>query len=198
MVAPGTYTVTMSRRVRGEVTAMGEPRTFRVTPLHNTTLTAPDREALAAFQTRASDLIRSLNGTQRVLGEAQEQVALLKKALDDAPSADALALRARVVQAQDGLRAIAIRLNGDWEIRSREEAVEPSLADRVNRMSSAFFSTSAPTRTQQRAFEIVSGSLGGTITELRTLLDTLRDLGDRAEAAGATWTPGRMPVWNGK
>ena len=198
LVAPGAYTVQLAHRTRGEVCVVGESRTFNVKSLDNLTLPAADRAALTAFQDQALNLIRTLNGTQRVLSEAQEQVALLKKALDEAPSADAPALRARVVKAQDALRSISIRLNGDWEVRAREESAPPSLADRVNRMSSTFSSRSAPTRTQQRAYEIVSGALGGVIDELRGQLDTLRTIGDAAEAAGAAWTPGRIPVWTGK
>ena len=199
LVAPGRYTVRMSRRVRGEVTEMGEPQTFTVTALGNVTMPAADRAALAAFQEQASELSRSLAGTQRVLADAQQTAQLLKKALDDTPSADAVALRARAQQALDRLRDISILLNGDSEIRRREEATPPSIGDRVDRMvGGSFVSTSAPTATQKRAFEVASGSLARVIAQLRGVLDAVRELGEQAETAGAPWTPGRMPKWDRK
>ena len=199
LVAPGRYTVRMSRRVRGEVTEMGEPQTFAVTALGNVTMPAADRAALAAFQEQASELSRSLAGTQRVLADAQQTAQLLKKALDDTPSADAVALRARAQQAVDRLRDISILLNGDSELRRREEATPPSIGDRVDRMvGGSFVSTSAPTATQKRAFEVASGSLARVIAQLRGVVDAVRELGEQAETAGAPWTPGRMPKWDWK
>ena len=196
LVAPGSYRVQLSKRVRGEVAAIGEPQAFVVEPLMNTTLTAPDRAALAAFQDRAAALARSLAGTQRVLADAQQKALLLQKALDDAPAAGALDLRAQASAAIDQLRGISLRLNGDSELRRHEEATPPSIADRVDRMvGGSFVSTSVPTATQQRAFEIGSTSLSRVIAELRGVLDGLRQLSDQAEAAGAPWTPGRIPEW---
>ncbi len=196
MVAPATYSVQMAKRVRGEVTALGSPQPFVVESLNNATLPAADRAALAAFQDRASALARQVAGTQRLLADAQAQAQLLKKALDDTPSQDAVALRAQASSAIDRLRDIGIRLNGDSEIRRHEEPTPPSIADRVDRMvGGSFVSTSAPTVTQQRAYEVGSGSLTRLLAELRGVLDALRQVSEQAEAAGAPWTPGRIPEW---
>ena len=195
LVAPGRYQVAMAVRARGTLTTLGEPRSFTVKPLENVTLPAPDRTALAAFQEQAAELQRSLEGTQRLLGEAQQAAQLLRKALDEAPSPEATALREQAVQAIDRLRGIGIRLNGDAEVRRREEATPPSIADRVGRMvEGSFVSTSAPTSTQRRAYDIGTAELARVVEDLRAVLADLRTLGDRAEAVGASWTPGRIPT----
>jgi len=56
-------------------------------------------------------------------------------------------------------------------------------------------STSAPTASHQHAYDIASTSLTGVITDLKGALETLHALGEKAEAAGAPWTPGRVPEW---
>src|SRR5205814_339941 len=139
---------------------------------------------------------RVLVGTQRVLTDAQQSAQLLRKALDDAPSPAAVALRGEAAQAIDRLRDISTTLNGDVEIRRHEEPTAPSLSDRIDRVvGGSWTSTSKPTATHQRAYEIASTSLTRVIADLRGTLDALRALGDRAEAAGASWTPGRVPDW---
>jgi len=196
LAPPGTYKVQLSKRVRGVVTALSEPVTFVCEPLGGESGEKVDRVALAQFQDRVSRLDRTLAGTQRVLADAQQNARLLKKALDDAPSADAVALRADAQKQLDKLREIAIVLNGDSEVAEHQEPTPPSLSDRINRVvGGSWSSTSMPTASHRRAYEIVSGALNGVITDLRGVLDNLKVIGDKAEAAGASWTPGRVPVW---
>jgi photosystem II stability/assembly factor-like uncharacterized protein len=196
LVPPGSYRVQLAKRVRGVVTNLGAPQAFVCEPLQNTVLPAADRAALAEFQLKVANLERTLAGTQRVLGDAQQTAQLLRKALDDAPSAAAVGLRGEAAQAIDRLRTISITLNGDAEIRRHEEPTPPSLSDRIDRVvGGSWTSTSAPTATHRRAYEIASSSLAHVIADLRGTLDTLRALGDKAEAAGASWTPGRIPEW---
>ena len=196
LVAPGTYRVQLAKRVRGVVTNLGEPQGFVCEPLQNTALPAPDRAALAEFQAKVLRLERVLAGTQRVLADAQQTAQLLRKALDEAPSAAAVPLRAEAAQTIDRLRDLSNTLNGDAEIRHHEEPTPPSLADRIDRVAGGSWSSTAkPTATHQRAYDIASSSLTRVIADLRGTLDALRALGDKAEAAGAAWTPGRVPEW---
>jgi hypothetical protein len=135
-------------------------------------------------------------GTQRVLSDAQASAQLLKKALDDTPATGATALRVDATKLLDRLRAISIQLNGDAEIASHNEPTPPSLSDRIGRVvDGSWVSTSAPTGSHQRAYDIVSNSLTTLISDLKGALETLRALGEQAEIAGAPWTPGRVPAW---
>src|SRR5439155_12849468 len=169
---------------------------FVCEPLRNTVLPAADRAALAEFQAKVAKLERVLSGTQRVLADAQQTAQLLKKALDEAPSATAVGLRGEAAQAVDKLRTISLTLNGDAEIRGHEEPTPPSLSDRIDRVvGGSWTSTSAPTSSHQHAYDIVSANLTRLITDLKATLESLHALGDKAEAAGAPWTPGRVHEW---
>ena len=56
--------------------------------------------------------------------------------------------------------------------------------------------TSAPTATQRRNYDIAAQEFKPVLEKLRTLvLVHLKKLEDDAEAAGAPWTPGRVPDW---
>jgi hypothetical protein len=188
--------VQLAKRINGVVSNLGAPQEFACEALNDATLPAQDRAALAAFQEKAAHLQRAVLGTQRELADAQASAQLLKKALDDTPSAAAAALRVDATQLLDRLRGISIRLNGDEEIAAHSEPTSPSLSDRIGRVvEGSWVSTSAPTTSHQRGYEIVSTALTGVITDLKAALESLRALGDQAEAAGAPWTPGRVPEW---
>jgi hypothetical protein len=75
--------------------------------------------------------------------------------------------------------------------------VPPALVGRVQGIVyGQWTTTSAPTGTQQRAYDFVAGRFGDVLDRLRTLVNQdLRKLEDEAEAAGAPWTPGRIPAW---
>src|SRR6185295_3695208 len=121
LVPPGTYKVQLAKRINGVPTDLGPPQEFVCEALHNATLPAEDRAALAAFQEKAAHLQRAVLGAQRVLADAQQSAQVLKKALDDTPAASAVALRADASKLVDRLRGIAIRLNGDDEIAGHSE-----------------------------------------------------------------------------
>jgi hypothetical protein len=135
-------------------------------------------------------------GAQRAAGEAQTRVDHLEKAITDTPKADpklladvrALALR---------LKDIDIDLNGDQTKASRNESTPPSLVERVQAIvTGGWDATSAPTATQKRNYEIAAAEFKPALDKLRTLILTdLTKLEAAAEAAGAPWTPGRVPEW---
>ena len=70
-----------------------------------------------------------------------------------------------------------------------------SIASRA-RTTVSWNSTSAPTGTQQRAYEIAAEQFGEALANLRSLVSDLENLEAKAEAAGAPWTPGRVPTWS--
>jgi hypothetical protein len=56
--------------------------------------------------------------------------------------------------------------------------------------------TTAPTGTQTQGYQIAAEEFAEVLTRLQTLVETdLQGLEAKAEAAGAPWTPGRVPRW---
>lgn len=196
IVAPGTYRVQVAKRVDGVLTPVGAPQTFAAAPLMEPTLGAPDRAARLAFQQRVARLQRAVLGAAQVVGETTTQLGLFRQAVDQAPAADS-ALRAGIVAAEDQLRALATELSGDRVVAARSEPAPPGIQDRVQNIVQGSWSYSgAPTATHRRDYDIAAGAFGAWLGRLRQLVEThLRQLHQRAEAAGVAWTPGRVPTW---
>jgi len=196
MLAPGTYEVSMAKRVDGVVTPLGAPQRFEAVPLANSTLPTADRDAVVAFQKKTARLQRAVLGAVEATGEARKRIDYLKKALDETPgAAPELAVRLRSVE--DRFQDAVESLTGDRVRSAREEPVLPSIRQRVNEIvRNTWNSTSDTPATDVRAYEIAASQFAETLAALRTIIETdLAAIEREAEAAGAPWTPGRLPDW---
>ena len=196
LVAPGKYRVALAERIEGKLVAIGEPQTFDAAPLGGDTLPPGDRGALLAFQIKTGKLQRAVLGAVSAAGEAQTRINHLKKALADTPRiAPALQDRARSIEAK--LKDIQESLSGD-PVRGKYNEPRPNaIADRVNQIVSGHWNTTADaTTTHRRNYEIAAQQFGPVLEQLRALITVdLVSLENAAEAAGAPWTPGRVPTW---
>jgi hypothetical protein len=193
LVVPGTFTVTLAKKVDGVVTPLGPPQSFAVESLALATLPGKDKAALLAHQKKAGELQRAMMGTAAAAEEALKSLSYMRKALIDTPKADPTLLeQARAIET--GIRAAMRELAGDSTVGRRSEARLPSLMERVSAQTG---STGPITKTVLRDYEIAADGFGTLLEKLRGLIDRdLRALGTAMEAAGAPWTPGRgLPVW---
>ncbi len=196
MVVPGTYRVSLARRVDGEETPLGEAQSFQTVPLGIATLPAEDRPALVAFQRRTARLQRAVLGAVEVTRETENRLALIKRAIDEAPGADPdLGRRARALESR--LADLRLRLIGDAVVARRYEPTPPAITDRVERIIWGHWNaTSAPTQTSRDAYEIAAEAFEEVLAQLRKLVEgDLAQLEGELEDAGAPWTPGRVPRW---
>jgi photosystem II stability/assembly factor-like uncharacterized protein len=193
LVVPGTFTVSIAKRAGGVTTPLASPQTFTVESLQLATLAEKDRQALLAFQQQAGALQRAMMGTAAAANEALQNLRYMKKAAGDTPKLDA-AVAADIAALERRLRAALATLTGDRVVRRRSEASLPSLMDRVN---AQLGSTSPITATVRRDYDIAAGGFERLLEEMRALIEgDLRKIGERLEAAGAPWTPGRaVPRW---
>jgi photosystem II stability/assembly factor-like uncharacterized protein len=194
MVLPGTYRVQLAQRVEGAETAVGEPQSFTVRPLRNTTLPAADRGALVAFQRQTAELRRAVAGANRAGDELQTRLDHLKKAVADTPRADA-SLHQDLLGLQERLHDLLVELRGDRVVASRNEPVPDGIVARVNQVVNAWGSTSEPTATHRRNYDIAAAQLASFLPQLERFAADLAGLERRAEELGAPWTPGRLPSW---
>ncbi|MCU0256186.1 MAG: hypothetical protein MUF60_05550, partial [Vicinamibacterales bacterium] len=194
LVVPGTYRVTVATRVDGVETAIGTQE-FEVEALNNATLPAKDRPALLAFQRKTAELQRAVLGSVEAAREMQTRVRHVVKAAADTPGGDPAWLgEARRIDT--GLADVLVALRGDEVMQRRNEPVAPSIAGRVGSIVSSHWTTTGPpTGTSLRAYEIAAEEFAPVLERLRALDADLRKLEATLEAAGAPWTPGRVPVW---
>jgi hypothetical protein len=141
-------------------------------------------------------LQRAVLGAVQAAREADNRLAHLRRAVDSTPAARP-ELRDRTRAAMDRLQELLAELTGDRVRATRNEPVMPSITDRLERIvDSHWRSTSETPQTCRRDYEIAASQFTGVLARLRTLIATdLTAIEAEAEAAGAPWTPGRLPDW---
>ncbi len=196
MAVPGTYTVSLARRVDGVLTTLGEPQTFTAEPLGLVDVPAAKRGEILAFQRKAARLQRAVLGANETVKEAQTRLDHLKKALVDAPGADLKLLdEARAIQSR--LADLKTAMTGDPVARKYNEPAAPSITERVNQVvEGCWEATTGPTGTHRQQADLAGALFQDALGKLQTLVEKdLKGLEERAETAGAPWTPGRVPRW---
>jgi photosystem II stability/assembly factor-like uncharacterized protein len=197
LALPGTYSVSLAKRVQGKLTPLASPQQFQATALGAATLKARDAAELLAFQHQVASLQRAVLGAVEGAKETQTRLDHVKKALLDTPAAEAAwSDEARALEAR--LKNLRQKLEGDTALQKRNEPVPPSIVDRVNGIvESQWQSSSAPTTTNREQYAVAAAAFTPLLESLRTLAETdLRGLEERLERAGGPWTPGRIPRWN--
>ncbi len=193
---PGTYSVTVSKRVLGEETVLAGPVEFETSLLGSNELQTDDFSASLAFQKKAAELNRAVLGASRTMSEAGSRLDHIRQAINDTPALDRSMLD-EIDSLDNQLDDMKVVMNGDRTISSHSEPTTPGLRSRVSRVMWGTRSiTSAPTQTQRESLNVAAGQFGPLLEELRSLVEKdIKDLEDRLEAAGAPYTPGRIPVW---
>jgi photosystem II stability/assembly factor-like uncharacterized protein len=195
MVTPGEYQVAMYRVQGGSMTAIGSPQNLSCRPLNIASLPAEDLESLDAFNTEVAALGRAISAADAHRNALEKNVPYLERAALSvgAPQEDWLAeLSAITVE----LREIDEKLNGDRLLLMDEGQPRMSLKGRTDMIvASLWTTTSAPTGTFERAYEEAHDAFDDVLAELGRVDARIERLEDELEAAGAPYTPGRIPVW---
>jgi len=192
LVPPGTYIVSLAKRVDGVTTPLGQPQKFEVYMLDGQSTRTP---AIVAFQEQAAKLQRAMTGASSLVDELSTRAQALLRAVEDAPGAG-VKLTDDVRAINSSLRDIREALNGDPTMSRRQEPTAPSLMGRLSVLTQATRTFDGPTGTQQRQYEIVSAEYTKVQTRLRAIVDSdLKRVEAAAEAAGVPWTSGRIPEW---
>ncbi len=196
MVVPGTYSVSLAKWENNQLTQLASGQSFETIPTGAVQLAAADRDALLAFQKKLARLQRAVLGANRLVEETQKRIDYLRRAAVDTPNGKAEWM-SRLEDTETALESLKSELEGDETVSSRSEPTPPSITGRVERaVSQGWTSSSAPTATQKRGYEIAAEAFAPVLAGLRDLIE--KDLGAlelEMEAAGAPWTPGRIPSW---
>jgi ABC-type transporter Mla subunit MlaD len=193
---PGAYKVSLSKRVDGVVTLIGQSQQFEVVVEGQESMSSADRTALVEFQQKANRLQRAVSGATQAVTQLRPRLAAIKRAIIETPSLaqrlsdDATALDRRAVELQRAL-------SGDSVARQRNMNTAPSISERVGYVVGAQrMSTSRPTQTQINQYAAAAQDFEGILSQLRQLIEVdVSRLEKQLEAAGAPWTPGRVPEW---
>ncbi len=196
LALPGNYTATLEKWIDGKVTQLAAPVTVSTEILGTASLPAPDRAKVLEFSIKVASLQRAVLGTSELSKEVQRRLDALKISLIETLAATMpLLTRARAIS--DSLKDLDIALTGNKLLDKYQEPLPTPVSERVsNIVSSLWVSTSAPTGTQERGYEIAATEFAPLLEKMRIIVEVdMVALEAAAEALAAPWTPGRMPVW---
>ncbi len=196
LVAPGTYKVALAERVDGKLVSLGEPQTVKVVPLARAGFTAQASAKTLEFERQTARLQRAVMGAVDAAKELGTRLDYVDRALLDTPKAGAeMAVEAR--RLRDRLADVDVALTGDTTVSSHNEPTLVSISDRVTNIIQGHWSASGePTQVQLDQYASARDDFAPVLEKLHGIADDLKRLEDRMEAAGAPWTPGRVPVWH--
>jgi hypothetical protein len=189
---PGTYLVSLLKRVDGVFTPLGTSQRFQVVDVDS----VPGRVmATLADQKKIAELERAVLGTSALVNETFTRIGFLKRAIDETPGADT-SLARRVRALEGALRDAQESLTGDPTRARRSEASPPSLQGRLQgAIGSGWSNSLSALNTSQRGqVDIVRREFDAVLSRVRQVVDAdLKAVEQAAEAAGVPWTSGRLP-----
>jgi photosystem II stability/assembly factor-like uncharacterized protein len=189
---PGSYSVTLSKRVDGEMRDLAGPVNFEVERVFEGTLTGTSPGDTAAFMREVAELQRAVTAADESVELAFERIDDLEKALARS-MVDPGTLDTDLEALKQRLYDFDQALSGN---RSRRAMGQPRVPNISGRLRVAAITNGqsdyGPTATHRRAFEIAHHEYAEIESGLRRLIETdLPALELRMEEAGVPWTPGR-------
>jgi septation ring formation regulator EzrA len=162
-------------------------------------MNAGDLAAREEFHRKVARLYRAVSGATRTGHEVQDRLKLIREALRETPAAEKQ-LDAEADAIEQNNRLILRALSGDAEMAKRNEPVASSINDRTEAiMEGERFSLAKPTQSHVEDYNIAAAEFAEQLGRLRTLVEVdLAKMEKDMEAAGAPWTPGRVPEWSEK
>jgi len=196
LVLSGTYSVRVFKKVDGVESEVAGPQTFKVVTEGLSSMNGADRKEQEEFLRKVARLYRAVYGALQTAESVESRLKTIHEALRETPAAEKqLGTVADEIEKRD--REILRALRGDVEVARRSEAVPSSVNDRVNSiMDGERFSLAKPTASHVESYNIAAGEFADQLAKLHGLVEVdLVKLEKDMEAAGAPWTPGRVPEW---
>lgn len=193
---PGNYTVSLSQYLSGEWKELVKPTPFKVKLLPGTTLPATDLPAMLSWQREAAELQRAVTGADAVLADAQSKVKLMREAIFVSKTPD-LTIDKDLQAIDKQLMALRVELYGDPLATRLDIDQVPDISSRLwSAIYDGWGSTSGPTNTMKEQLSLAAEAFKPFLANLKRISGVeIPTLERKLEAAGAPYTPGRLPEW---
>jgi len=195
-VTPGTYTVSLVKRVDGVTTILQGPEEFKVVPMYEGALPRKSFEEVNAFREEVFTFQQDLTATNLVMTNQLQKVDAMKRAANktNAPND---ALLQEINEARLSLLAIQKELRGNPIKREIGERSNPTPNDGNRIVFTALSNTYGPTGNQKASLNRAKNQLQGIKTKLtRVMAHTLPELERHLKQAGAPWIEGQGLIKN--
>ncbi len=191
LVVPGTFSVSMHKRVDGVLSDLGQRQSFDVVSIREPTLPGSTQEQRVVFETQIDELVRASDGTVKAIDEIVLEIDAVKEVLERSTADASLYEIANAIQ--QGLTIERDRLYGNETRSNFKDLDEVPLSERI--MHARFMpGTNAygPTPEQRESLQIGRELYDDVRQQLTELVDVgYKGLKDALDEARVPWTPGR-------
>lgn len=188
LVAPGTYEVSLSIEVDGDISIVGAPQSFAVKPLRSGALAGAEPAEVADFWQRLSAVQHDVTVTSKQLSEAIKRLDTLATALQhsQAPHGE---LDQQFHQIKTDLQQLDSELNGNRAKQQVGEKTQVTVSSRLGAvLLGTGLSTYGPTPTHQRSLAIATAEHQQLKARIDEIIQQRLPAFERAlEAAGAPY-----------
>ncbi len=172
MAAPGRYTVSLSKRVRGETTELAGPMPFEVERLYEGVLPGATPEETVAFWDELAKMQSAVTAANRTVSRLNDKMDAYKTALDRSRSAPAAlddqwqALRAELYDIEEAL-------DGKQSKEEIGELKRETVGARLSAIQiGVFYSTYGPTPTHREIMGYAKEEFAQIRERLNTFMET--------------------------
>jgi len=191
LATPGTYTVTLSKRVKGITTELVSAKEFEVERLRSGALEGADTNDVVAFWERTAELQRSVTAASSSVTALDKRVTGLKRALARTRSAPE-ELEAQWQDIRTELFEIEEALSGNQSMNEVGQELPPTVQGRLGKvLIGVGNSTYGPTETHKDVLDFAETDFIDLRDRINELLETtIPELEMAIFEADGPWVPG--------
>ncbi len=193
LAAPGTYSVSLSKTVRGVTTELVSAQEFQVERLREGALTGATPAETVAFWERLSTLQRGVTAADQATGHIEEQIEKLQIALGRTRTAPAeLDTEWRAIRTE--LQDIVEMLSGNQAMVEVGQDTPTTIGTRLGRLLvGTGNSTYGPTASHRQSLDYAEAEFETARLRINALQQTtIPAFQAKLIEAGAPWTPGGL------
>ncbi len=192
LVVPGRFTVTMQKRINGELVDLGQRQAFDVVSIRpDPVLPGTTQPQRVVYESQVDELIRAASGTIQAIDAVIAELDAVKETLGRAKTDGSLYELAHTLQQSIREQRDHLANNEARDMYNDLPAMSVSARlwhARFDPQSNAH----GPTTSQQESLRIARKLYDETVAELRQLVDVdYEGLKDAMDSARVPWTPGR-------
>ena len=196
MATPGTYTVTLVKRVDGVTTTLQGPKEFKVVPMYDGTLPRKSYDEMNSFRKEVFAFQQDMNATNLMMSNQMQKIAAMKRAANKTTAPNDALLK-DISNARVQLLAIQNELRGNSAKSEIGERNNPTANDGNGLSWRAFGNTYGPTGTHKKLLERTKKQLRQVKSKLKNVAEnTLPAIERRLAQAGAPWIEGQGLIQN--
>ncbi len=183
-VNPGTYSVTLYKRVGGDLTKLSDPVSITVERIRENVLKNPNADKHEQYNTDLAELTTSINKSSHVFMKAMARVATYERNLNQIKS-NKEELTKAVYVLRDKMNVLDREFSGSAAKAEIGEKDRLNIMDRLMKARGGWYPNSyGPTELHMQSFEIAKQMYKRSKPKIDGFVEEVRELGKLLEDAG--------------